>query len=332
MAVDYTTEQLLQLGEIAPDFQQALIDLASQRPSDSEDGVDVKKAITQNPSKDVDQASDFIKETDRKIPVRDGTEIPIRIYSPIDTTTKSPLVINFHGGGFCFGDLSSDAQFCRDAASKYNAVVVDVDYRLAPANPFPVAVHDAYDALKWVAANAASLNANPELGFLITGTSAGANLTAASVLRARDEKLSPALTGQLLLVPPTFSPETVPERFKSRWLSYEQNKNAPVLNRESIDKIIGMYNPDHSSPDYAPILHPNGFKGLPRTYIAVAGADPLRDDGIIYEQVLREEGVETKMVVYPGLCHAWWAVAPGLEASLKYHADNLEAVGWLLRR
>lgn len=93
-----------------------------------------------------------------------------------------------------------------------------------------------------------------------------------------------------------------------------------------------LYNPDPKSPLFSAILHPNGFKGLPRAYIVACGMDPIRDDGILYEQALREEGVETKIDIYAGLPHCWWAILPQLESSKKYEHDIIEGLKWLLRR
>lgn len=172
-------------------------------------------------------------------------------------------------------------------------------------------------------------------------------------LLARDNNLTPPLTGAFLSAPSTFSRHSVPEKFKSHWLALEQNKAAPILNLPMYEHIEGQsfssptssrhshsiltiipecYNPDPKSPLFAVILHPTGFKGLPRTYVVACGMDPIRDDGIIYEQVLREAGVETKIDVYPGLPHCWWSLLPQLEASKKYERDSMEGLKWLLRR
>ena len=79
-------------------------------------------------------------------------------------------------------------------------------------------------------------------------------------------------------------------------------------------------------------MHPQGFKGLPRTYIVACGMDPLRDDGILYEEALREDGVETRINVYSGLPHCWWAIMPHLESSKKYELDSVAGLKWLLKR
>ena len=94
---------------------------------------------------------DHIKVVDRKIPVRDGAEIPIRIYSPAKPDGQgSPLIVNYHGGGFMLGDLEIGIKFGRDMVTSFNAVLVDVDYRMAPEYPFPTPINDCWDALKWV--------------------------------------------------------------------------------------------------------------------------------------------------------------------------------------
>jgi acetyl esterase/lipase len=88
---------------------------------------------------------------DRQIPVRDGSTIAIRIYSPTKPRVPgSPLVVNYHGGGFFMGNLETEVEMCRRLVTNCNAVVVDVDYRLAPEFPFPIGVNDSWDALQWV--------------------------------------------------------------------------------------------------------------------------------------------------------------------------------------
>src|SRR5436305_973828 len=101
--------------------------------------------------------------------------------------------------------------------------------RLAPEHPFPTGINDSWDALKWAAANASSLKANPEIGFIVGGASAGGNIAAVLALRARDEELSPPLTGQYLCVPALLHPANVPEKLKHEYLSRFNNLHDPVL-------------------------------------------------------------------------------------------------------
>lgn len=88
-------------------------------------------------------------ETDILIPARDGSKIRARIYRP-DGLTDLPLLVFFHGGGFCMGGLDTEEFTCRLLCSKLEIVVLNVDYRLAPEFPFPFGVHDAIDATSWV--------------------------------------------------------------------------------------------------------------------------------------------------------------------------------------
>jgi acetyl esterase/lipase len=92
-----------------------------------------------------------VVEEGRNIPVRDGSTIPIRVHSPSKRPAGgSPLVVNYHGGGFILGDPDPSTDFCRSLVTAFRVVVVNVDYRLAPEHPFPTPINDAWDALQWV--------------------------------------------------------------------------------------------------------------------------------------------------------------------------------------
>lgn len=168
---------------------------------------------------------------------------------------------------------------------------------------------------------------------MVGGTSAGGNLTAVLAHLARDEKLSPPLTGQYLSIPAMLPESVVPEKYKEFYLSHEQNENAPVLPKAAIDMFMGAYQPDEHDPLYAVFNHPKGHANLPPAYFQVAGLDPLRDEALIYERVLREEyGVETKLDMYPGLPHGFWGSFPMLKSSDKFRVDMVNGIGWLLGR
>jgi len=196
-----------------------------------------KKSLTAAQS---DGKSD-VKEEDMTAPARDGHPIPVRIYRPASPPSGgSPLVVFYHGGGFCLGGLENEELNCRLFAQKLGCVCVNVDYRLAPENKFPTAVLDSWDTLQWAAANTKKLGADPSKGFVIGGTSAGGNIAAALALLARDEKLDPPLTGVSLLIPALTGLDAIPEQYKDEILSYEQNKDAPILGRGAIDTFMGM--------------------------------------------------------------------------------------------
>jgi acetyl esterase/lipase len=276
-----------------------------------------------------------IKRTELKYSTRDGTEVRAVLYQPVSPPSNgSPLVVMFHGGGFCVGTPEGEEQTCRNLVRAFNATCISAQYRLAPEYKFPCGVKDAWDCLKWAAANAKTWGADPSTGFVVGGTSAGANISAVLAHVARDENLSPPLTGQYLAVPKVLPFTRVPEKYKEYHLSAEQNKDAPVLPMAAIDTFDKAFEPDNDDAVwYATFNHEKGHGNLPMTLLQIDGMDPLRDEGIIYERVLREEyGIKTKMYVYPGLPHASWLVFPSLKSTQKFRADQVEGFGWLLSR
>lgn len=195
-----------------------------------------------------DEDPSYVEE-DIQIPVRDGSTIAVRIYKPKNLPQDGcPIFVVYHGGGFCLGGLDDDAAFCR-SFTKLGGIAVNVDYRLAPEHTFPVPFLDAYDALKWTAANFENLGGNPRKGFLVGGFSAGANFSSILAHLARDDKLEPPLTGVYLSIPPCGPPEVFPEKYRDVHLSREQNKNAPILNQTSMalfESKVSLLVPDQS--------------------------------------------------------------------------------------
>jgi len=232
------------------------------------------------------------------------------------------------------GDLKDEEMNCRMFSKELGATCINVEYRLAPEHPFPTGINDCWDTLKWVAHNANSLGANPKVGFVVGGASAGGNISAVLAHLARDKKLDPPLTGQYLCVPAVMPPISVPEKYKPEFISFRENINDPVLQLSPGDdpyaglhKILKM---DILSPLFNPSVSPNGHEGLPRTFFQIAGMDPLRDEGLVYERVLREEsGVETRLNLYPGYGHMFWTNYPRMEKSNEFVKDTLEGMRWL---
>ncbi|KAI2628058.1 putative lipase/esterase [Hypomontagnella submonticulosa] len=287
-----------------------------------------------------------VSEEDRKIPVRDGAEITVRIYRPVRKPAESsPLIVMYHEGAWSMGDLSDEETNCRIFSRDLGAVCVNIEYRLAPEFPYPAWIDDSWDALKWTAENATSLGANPSLGFIIGGGSAGGNITAVLAHIARDEKLSPPLTGQYLCVPAImcFTPPTlISPRYRPEYLSHPDVTTSidPVLKiTAGADFAVHLQTNmrgSWSDPRVVPFLYgaqEGGHRDLPPAYFQVCGLDPLRDEGLIYEKVLREEaGVKTRLDLYKGFGHYFWTNWPQLEKSREFVEDTLKGVKWLLEQ
>lgn len=235
------------------------------------------------------------------------------------------------------GDLTDEALNCRMFCRDLGAVCLNVEYRLAPEHPFPTGVNDSWDILKWCAKEASPsssiLPANPRLGFIVGGASAGGNIAAILSQLGRDEGLQPPLTGQYLCVPALLAPEAVPEKWKAQYLSRAGATSDPILKLAEPgepNRLMQALKADPFSPLFSPLLHED-LSGLPATFFQLAGLDPLKDEGILYEKVLREEhSTKTRLEVYEGYGHMFWTNWPLLPLVTDFVKDTLAGVKWLL--
>jgi acetyl esterase len=220
--------------------------------------------------------------------------IPIRIYTPAGTPARPrPLVLYFHGGGFVLGDLRGGDWICGSVAKGTDAVVISVDYRLAPKHPFPSGVEDCYAGLVWASRHAAELGADADrIG--VMGESAGGNLATVVALMARNNN-GPAIRHQALLYPVVGSVETESRRV---------NADAFILTAADMKKFDELYAGDPTDWRYSPILA-ESLAGLPPTLIEVGEHDPLHDDGVLYAEKLRAAGVEVRLVNFPAMPHGF---------------------------
>ncbi len=245
---------------------------------------------------------------DRTIGHGELTDIPVRIYWPaghVGADRPLPVVVFYHGGGFSLGDLDTHDPVARAHAVGAEAIVVSVDYRLAPEHPFPAGVNDCWAALQWVAENAAELGGDPNR-IAVAGDSAGGNLAAVMAHLARDNG-GPALTFQLLWYPTVTADLSLP--------SYTENASAPILDRDVIDAFLSWYLPDLDITDpkalpttLAP-ANADDLSGLPPAYIGTAEHDPLRDDGTRYAELLTAAGVPVELSNEPTLVHGYVSFA-----------------------
>lgn len=272
------------------------------------------------------------EEFDVEIPMRDGHQSTVRIYTPPSSTGGRALFVLVHGGGFCFGHYSHIAHHARAISSAASVIVASVSYRVAPDFVFPTAANDVWDTLQWLknADNASSLGVNLAQGLYIGGLSAGANLAAVTAQKWVSLAQRPPMAGVWLNMPFFFTQDTVPEKYKEIWTSREQNKSAMIIDGAAVDFIMASYAPNVRSPDFSPFNDEHPHAGMPPVYFQVCGQDPFRDDALVYERTLRDHGVSTRLDVYPGLPHGFAAVFDGLPATKKHDRDLLEGVAWLL--
>ena len=240
---------------------------------------------------------------DRRIPGPE-TEIPVRIYTP-EGAGPFPALVWFHGGGWVVGDLESADATARHLTVGANCVVVSVDYRLAPETKFPGPAEDCYAATKWVAQNAASINADSGK-IAVGGDSAGGNLAAAISLMARDRG-GPPLALQLLVYPVTdrdFSTE-----------SYIQNAEGYQLTRDSMVWYWEHYLKDDADAvnPYAAPLQAQDLRNLPPALVITAEYDPLRDEGEAYAHRLEAAGVSSTCTRYDGMIHGFFGMAAAID-------------------
>ena len=250
----------------------------------------------------------------------DHPGLAVRIYRPTSEPSGAGLVF-IHGGGFTVGNLDSEHARAASTALGTRAVVVSVDYRLAPEHPFPAAIEDCYAALTWTHEAAGELGIDPaRIG--VAGQSAGGGLAAGLGLMARDRG-GPALRFQYLGVP------EIDDRLATP--SMERFVDTPMWNRPSAEASWRMYlGPDvvAGSDDVSPYAAPAraaDLCGLPRTYVSAMEFDPLRDEGIQYAVALMAAGVTCELHTFPGTFHGSSSVVADAEVSRR-ELDEMMAV------
>ncbi len=237
-------------------------------------------------------------------PARDEHEIPLRIYRPRalpDARDDVPVVMWFHGGGWVWGNVVDYDSLCTLIAAEVGAVVVSVDYRMAPEHRAPRAALDCVDATTWVAANGDVLRADTSR-MAVAGDSAGGNLAAVVAQVLRDHGMT-NLRHQALIYPATDLTMASP--------SLVSNANAPVLDRAAVDAFRDHYLPpgaDAKDPLVSPLW--GDLAGLPPALVQTADRDPIRDDGSRYAAALEEAGVPVRLTNYLGVPHGF-ASFPG---------------------
>jgi acetyl esterase/lipase len=257
---------------------------------------------------------------DRYIPGPAGApEVFVRIYSPKAEGEARPGVLWIHGGGFLFGHPVQDDSLCQRFVEHVGCVIVSVDWRLAPENPFPAGVEDCYAALQWMVAAASELGIDPTR-LAVAGASAGGGVTAAVALLARDRG-GPKLAFQMPLYGCLDDRHITP--------SSQEITDPRVWNREISLKSWKLYlaveNSDEVSPYAAPI-RAKDLSDLPPAYICIGEEDLMRDENIEYAMRLMQAGVPTELHIYPGAFHGFDILVPTAAVSQRAVFEYMDAL------
>ena len=246
--------------------------------------------------------ADLLEIEDRLIPGwEDDPDVSVRVYRPkavaADPSTTVPGIVHIHGGGFVVGSVEAEHVGAVLTAASTGAVLVSVDYRLAPEHPYPAGLHDCYAALSFLHAEAAALGVDPAR-VAVSGASAGGGLAAATALLARDRG-GPPVCFQMLHIP------ELDDRLETP--SMREFVDSPLWNRplavKSWEFYLGDLAGSDSVPFYAAPARATDLRGLPPAYVSTAENDPLRDEGIGYALAMLQAGVSVELHQFPGTFH-----------------------------
>jgi acetyl esterase len=240
-------------------------------------------------------------------------DIPIRIYWP---ELPTGIVVYFHGGGFVIGSIGLMDNVARELAHASGAVVISVEYRLAPEHPYPAGLDDCLEVSRWAIANAERFGVPPGV-VAVAGESAGGNLAAAVSLKLSGEGV--ALAGQVLIYPATAGSRATESRVEFDGL---------VISLKASDYFWSSYTAGRdldNDPCAAP-LSATSVAGLPPALVVLGGCDMLRDEGRAYAALLRDGGVPVEEVCYPGQPHGF------VNFEFPAASEAFELIGGWLRR
>lgn len=255
--------------------------------------------------------------SDRAVPGPDGApDITVRIYRPLSASGTLPGIYYIHGGGMILGNVEGEDWAASTICEQVNAVVVSVEYRLAPEHPHPAPVQDCYAGLTWMAGNAAELGID-SARLAIYGASAGGGLTIATAMMARDRGY-PAVRFQMPIYPMIDDRNETPS-------SYEI-ADVGVWDRAGNIEAWQWYLGDGKADDYAAPARAENLAGLPPAFLDVGTVDLFRDEDIAFASRLMQAGVPTELHVSPGAYHAAETLAPEAALSRRIWERRLDAL------
>jgi acetyl esterase len=269
--------------------------------------VEARRMVSEIPRPD--EVDAVARTEDRDLPGPDSP-VPARVYWPSSDGATRPGVVYFHGGGWVTCGLDTHDGGCRRLANAVDAVVVSVDYRLAPEHKYPAATEDAYAALEWLSECATDLGVDP-LRLAVAGDSAGGNLSAAVAQMTRDRG-GPPLAFQLLVYPVVDSSAT-----RNDYPSKTENAEGYFFTTRQMEWYRDQYLPDDAAGE-APYVSPHlasSLRDLPPACVVLPDCDPLRDEGARYAQMLDAAGVPVTVHRAGGMFHGFFNMDAMLEGA-----------------
>lgn len=258
-----------------------------------------------------------VAKEDRPVPGPEGDpDISVRVYRPVDASGPLPGIYFIHGGGMVLGNVQGEDAVATMLCDAVGAVVVSVEYRLAPENPHPAPVEDCYAGLVWTAAHAEELGIDPAR-LALYGGSAGGGLVLGTALLARDRG-GPAVAFMAPIYPMIDDTNTTP--------SSHEITDVGIWDRDGNLEAWAWYLGGKPADQYAAPTRAEDLSGLPPAYIDVGTVDLFRDEDIAFAQRLMAAGVPCELRVNPGSYHASEVFAPDADLSKRIWADRVSAL------
>ncbi|AEY86636.1 Alpha/beta hydrolase [Streptomyces hygroscopicus subsp. jinggangensis 5008] len=309
-----------------PALDPELRELLADMPLMSQLGPEVLAQLRRLPSTPIESllAHRHVDRLEITVPAKDGAPIPLSVFSPANTdrTTAAPCVYWIHGGGMVMGDRFSQIDIPLEWLDEFGAVVVSVDYRLAPEATGTTLVEDCYQGLLWVADHAAELGIDPAR-IVVAGASAGGGLAAGVTLLARDLR-SPAIAAQMLICPMLDHRNT---STSSRQYSGVPGVWTGEMNAFAWNSVLGDLTDAEVSEYISPALAED-LSGLPTTYIDTGSAEVFRDEDTDYATRIWAVGGQVELHVWAGGFHGFDALYPQAHLSITARRTRTD---WLAR-
>ncbi len=233
-----------------------------------------------------------------------GGDMSLRLFDPRSERDPGPVMVFYHGGGFCVGSIGSHAGLSAEIARQLDLPVISVEYRLAPENRWPAAPDDAEAAARWIAANASAFE-REFTGMLLCGDSAGGNLAVVTALALREEPAKLPVLQQFLLYPGTDTSKHYPSR--------SAFGDGFGLNADDMVLYEQHYGGDQDSWRHSPLRA--DLAGLAPTVLVTASLDPLRDEGRAFAAKLANSGCDVAIREMAGTIHGFATYRRGIPSA-----------------